>query len=383
MRRMVKINKLWWEHLAPKPLIPRRGEIEVLLNNFIRSSSYGEEWYKVARNPNGIFRLKPGQVIPAVQMTFLGKAPGFIAPFQKLRSGHRTVASARKYLSGDDLDEEERAIQPIILIDLVTEPLLIEAAKRGQTTINENYIKQPSLLFSIPAHFLFSPKHFPKKAYVLYQHIFGNGGSYPNDGYFYVGVTTRSWQKRWAEHKRAIGSGSPLLFHRKFREEEEGGRVTYIHHKVMGITDDLEKLYEAEEFLVEGHWQDQRRLNMIPGGKSGLRYLRENGLIQQSVVPMPDERDRILNDWLKDHPRKGLPAPWVSEKWRDNDWAIAQICGRDDRLSKDQVQAIRKLAKEYSAEEIFARIGARNIAQVKRVLEGKTYTRVEDLLRLQ
>jgi len=380
---MVKINKLWWEHLAPKPLIPRRGEIEVLLNNFIRSSSYGEEWYKVARNPNGIFRLKPGQVIPAVQMTFLGKAPGFIAPFQKLRSGHRTVASARKYLSGDDLDEEERAIQPIILIDLVTEPLLIEAAKRGQTTINENYIKQPSLLFSIPAHFLFSPKHFPKKAYVLYQHIFGNGGSYPNDGYFYVGVTTRSWQKRWAEHKRAIGSGSPLLFHRKFREEEEGGRVTYIHHKVMGITDDLEKLYEAEEFLVEGHWQDQRRLNMIPGGKSGLRYLRENGLIQQSVVPMPDERDRILNDWLKDHPRKGLPAPWVSEKWRDNDWAIAQICGRDDRLSKDQVQAIRKLAKEYSAEEIFARIGARNIAQVKRVLEGKTYTRVEDLLRLQ
>lgn len=374
---MVKINKLWWEHLAPKPLIHRLGEIEVLLNNFIRSSSNGEEWYKVARNPNGIFRVKSDQLIPEVQMTFLGRAPGFIAQFQKLRPGHRTVASACEYLSGKDLDEEERAIKPTILIDLVTDPLFIEAAKRGQTTITENDIKQPTLLFSIPAHFLFSPKHFPKRAYVLYQHIFGNGSSYPNDGYFYVGVTTRSWQKRWSEHRLAIRSGSPLLFHRKFCEEEEGGRVTYIHHKVMGITDDLEELYKAEEFLVDGHWQDQRRLNMIPGGKSGLRYLRENGLLQQSVVPMPDERNRIVSDWLKEHPRKGLPAPWVSEKWRDKDWAVAQICGRDDRLSIDQVRAIRKLAEEYSAEEIYIRIGARNVAQVKRVLEGKTYARVD------
>lgn len=145
----------------------------------------------------------------------------------------------------------------------------------------------------------------------------------------------------------------------------------------MGITDDLEKLYATEEFLVEGHWHDQRRLNMIPGGKSGLRYLRENGLLQQSVVPMPDKRDPIVSDWLKAHSRKGLPAPWVSEKWKDNDWAIAQICGRDDRLSIEQVRAIRKLAEKYSVEEIFARIGARNVAQVKRVLEGNTYTRVD------
>ncbi|MGL6592040.1 hypothetical protein ACSZOL_22920, partial [Aeromonas hydrophila] len=111
--------------------------------------------------------------------------------------------------------------------------------------------------------------------------------------------------------------------------------------------------------------------------KSGLRYLRENGLLQQSVVPMPDERDRIISEWLKEHPRKGLPAPWVAEKWRDNDWAIAQICGRDGRLSVEQVRAIRQLAAEYSAEEIFTRIGAKDVAQVERVLEGKTYSRVE------
>lgn len=377
MRSDVTINKSWWEHLAPKPMIPRRREVEALLNNFIRTSGYGAEWLKVAKNPHGIFRVKPGQMIPVVQLTFLGKSRGFVAPFQKLKAGHRTVGAATEYQSGKSLEEEERALQPIISVDLVTDPLFIQAARQGQKTIDESQIANPSLLFSIPAHFLLSPRHFPKTAYVLYQHIFGHGGSYPNDGFFYVGVTTRSWQKRWSEHNRAINGGSPLLFHRKFREEKENGRITYVNHKVMGITDDLEKLYATEEFLVEGHWEDQRRLNMIPGGKSGLRYLRENGLLQQSVVPMPDERDRIVSEWLKEHPRKGLPAPWVAEKWQDNDWAIAQICGRDGRLSVDQVRAIRQLAKEYSAEEIFARIGAKNVAQVKRVIEGKTYARIE------
>ena len=377
MRSDITINKLWWEHLAPKPMIARRREVEALLNNFIQTSPYGVEWIKVAKNPNGIFRVKPGQMIPVVQLTFLGKAPGFVAPFQKLKAGHRTVGAATEYQSGKLLEEEERVLQPIISIDLVTDPLFIQAARQGQTTLDESQITQPSLLFSIPAHFLLSPKHFPKRAYVLYQHIFGHGDSYPNDGFFYVGVTTRSWQMRWSEHKRAINGGSPLLFHRKYREEKEKGRITYVNHKVMGITEDIEELYATEEFLVEGHWEDQRRLNMIPGGKSGLRYLRENGLLPQSVVPMPDERDRIVSEWLKEHPRKGLPAPWVTEKWRDNDWAVAQICGRDGRLSVEQVRAIRQLAKEYSSEEIFPRIGAKNVAQVQRVLDGKTYSRVE------
>lgn len=358
-------------------MIPRRREVEALLNDFIRSSSYGAEWVKAAKNPNGIFRVKPGQVIPVVQLTFLGKTPGFVAPFKKIKAGHRTVGTTTELQSEKSLEEDEITLQPIISIDLVTDPLFIQAARLGQTTLDESQITQPSLLFSIPAHFLLSSKHLPTKAYVLYQHIFGSGGSYPNDGFFYVGVTTRSWQKRWSEHKRAINGGSSLLFHRKYREEMQKGRITYVNHKVMGITDNLEKLYSTEEFLIEGHWEDQRRLNMIPGGKSGLRYLRENGLLQQFAVPMPDDRERIICDWLKEHPRKGLPAPWVAEKWRDNDWAIAQICGRDDRFSVEQIRAIRKLAEEYSAEEIFMRIGAKNVAQVERVLNGKTYSRVE------
>ena len=374
---MLQINRLWWEHLAPKPLISRRVEIESLLKAFINSHPYGKEWYKVALNPEGVFRLKAGQVIPVIHMTFMGNRPGFVAPLKELKAGHRTVTRKTKYLSGKVLENEEKVIHPIIEVELVTDPLFISAASCGATSIDEAKIKEPSLVFSIPAHLLLVPQYFPKKSYVLYQHIFGNGGSYPNDGYFYVGVTTRNWQKRWTEHKHAIDTGSPLLFHRKFREEAERGKVTYIHHKVMGITDDIEQLYEAEEFLVEGHWSDERRLNMIPGGKSGLRYLRENGLLKKSVIPMPDDRDRVIRKWLDEHPRKGLPAPWVAEKWRDNEWAVAQICSREDRLSVEQVRAIRELGKEHSAEEIFDRVGAKNIDQIKRVLIGKTYTRVE------
>jgi hypothetical protein len=329
---MVTINQLWWEHLAPKPLISRRHEIERHLNNFILTSNYGREWIKVANTPNGVFRLKPGQVIPVFQLTFLGRTPAFIAPFKKVRQGHRTVGVSEQFLSGKDLEEGELAIPPMIQVDLVTDPIFYDAVRLGQVNIDETRVESPSLLFSIPAHYLLSPKFYPKKSYVLYQHIFGSGSSYPNDGFFYVGVTTRSWQKRWAEHKRSIEGGSPLLFHRKFREEKSGGRITYVHHKVMGITDNLEALYKSEEFLVDGHWHDERRLNMIPGGKSGLRYLRESGLLQPSSIPLPDKRNRILSDWLTAHPKRGLPAPWVSEKWRDDDWAAAQICNREDRL---------------------------------------------------
>ncbi len=370
--KAVKINHLWWEHLAPKQLISRHREIEKLLTKFIQSE-YGQEWFKLAENPHGVFRLKPGQEIPVVKLIFLGNQAGYIGPFEKVRIGHRAVVSATSYLSGKDIDDSELVVVPTILVDLA------EGVEADTTNPQKLIIQfsQPSLVFSTPAHFLLSPKHYPKKSYVLYQHIFGNIGTYPHDGYFYVGVTTRSWQKRWSEHKRSIETGSPLLFHRKFREESQLGRLTYVHHKVMGITDDLEQLYKAEEFLVEGHWRDERRLNMIPGGKSGLRYLRENGFLEKNFVPEPDNRIKILKNWLITHPEQQLPAPWLSEKWQDNDWAIAQICSRNDRLSIEQVRAIRSLAEAHSIDEIAFRIGARNTDQVKGVLDGKTYTRVD------
>ena len=84
-------------------------------------------------------------------------------------------------------------------------------------------------------------------------------------------------------------------------------RVTYIHHKVMAVTTDVEALYEAEEALVRGHWADARRLNMIPGGRAGYRYLRRTGLGDPSSEDMPDDRDRAVSNWLDRNPDRPLP----------------------------------------------------------------------------
>jgi hypothetical protein len=371
---LVTINRRWWEYLAPKIMHRRLREVEALLQTWCRSD-YGAHWLAMARQERGVIRVKPGQIIPDVHLIALGEQRIFVAPQETARVGHRMVG-ASDYASGQPLEAGELALCPVIRLEVVQDAAFLAAAARMQTSGRILGVKEPSVLFSSPAHYLLTPKIWPNKAYVLYQHIFGEGNSYPIDGYFYVGVTTRSWQTRWAEHCRAIETGSPLLFHRKLREELSAGRVTYVHHKVMGITDDLEALYAAEEGLVEGHWLDDRRLNMIPGGKSGLKYLRDNGMLAERAVPLPDERDRIVAAWLLDHPRKGLPAPWVAEKWKDDVWAMAQICGRDDRLSVEQVRAIRELATVHSAEVIAERIGARNSDQVQRVIDSKTYTRV-------
>lgn len=349
-------------------------EVKTLLHQWCRSE-YGAYWLGIAKQKHGVIRVKPGQFIPVVHFIALGDRPIFIAPQHKVRLGHRMVGSDQ-FRSGLTLEIGELALGPEIRVDIVEDQALLAAAARGDFATHIAGVMKPSLVFSAPARLLLAPDAFLKKSFVLYQHIFGEGPSYPDDGFFYVGVTTRSWQKRWAEHRRAIETGSPLLFHRKLREEMSAGRVTYIHHKVMAVTDDIERLYATEERLVEGHWHDERRLNMIPGGKSGLRYLRENSMLAERKVPLPDERDHLVVSWLREHPRKGLPAPWISDKWKDDAWAVAQICGRDDRLSVEQIRAIRELARVHTAQTIAERIGAGNREQVQRVIDGETYTRV-------
>lgn len=147
----MKLNKAWWEHLAPKSMIGRRREVEQLLEDFVRSSDDAREWARAAANPHGVFRLKPGQLIPVVRMIFMGHLPGFISPFRKLMDGHRTVDRNPEYRLGA-LGEGELAIQPTISVEVVTDPAYLGTAVRGATQVDESTIRNPSLLFSVPAH---------------------------------------------------------------------------------------------------------------------------------------------------------------------------------------------------------------------------------------
>jgi len=207
-------------------------------------------------------------------------------------------------------------------------------------------------------------KRFLRHRFTLYQHIFGAGHEYPIDGLFYVGITSRDWQKRWGEHRAAINRGSPLKFHRAYRERQEAQQLTYVHHKVMGVASTLDELQDLEEVFVAGHWDDQRLLNMIPGGKAGIEYLHKHRILGKNVVPWPEEVERTLEAWLREHPRKGLPAPWVAEQWNDPEYAMKVICGPEGRLSVEQVMLIRSLGQGgVPADEIMARVGRRTLTK--------------------
>lgn len=143
----MKLNKAWWEHLAPKSMIGRRREVEQLLEDFVRSSDYGREWAQVAANPHGVFRLKPGQVITVVRMSFIGHRPGFISPFRKLMDGHRTVDRKPEYGLGA-LGECELAIHPTISVEVVTDPAYL-GNHSGLQAKSANAPEQPITIATI------------------------------------------------------------------------------------------------------------------------------------------------------------------------------------------------------------------------------------------
>lgn len=341
-------------------------------------------------NPLNVFR--GGQYIPIIHLVALqrnGKWSYFPAQPQSFRPGHRFVSQTGS--------TEELAMQPLLQLEVVTDPkltaahdphvalqVLREKALGGTSAIQTltreaNMATTPAQLFSIPLAMIIAPtaRRFLRHRFTLYQHIFGAGHEYPVDGLFYVGITSRDWQKRWSEHRAAINRGSPLKFHKAFRERQEAQQLTYVHHKVMGVASTLDELQHLEEVFVAGHWDDGRLLNMIPGGKAGIEYLHKHRIVGRNVIPMPEEVERTLEAWLREHPRKGLLAPWVAEQWNDPEYAIKVICGPDGRLSVEQVLLIRSLGQGgVSAEEIVNRVGAKNAEQVRRVLAGKTYVRV-------
>lgn len=333
---MIAVDPEWWDHLTPPAMHARRSQMDAILQRFVQTP-YGDFWLRHALTPNAVIRLQPGQVIPTLHVAAFGDDPAIPMPWQKVVAGHRFVG-ANQLASGRPVADGELVLSPVIQFELVTDPAMLDAIRRRIVTPLMVGTDRPAQLFSIPARYLLRPEHRPGETFVLYQHIFGHPGAYPVDGYFYVGITRRSWQARWAEHRRAISNGSRLKFHRVFREEAEAKRITYVHHKIMAITKDADKLERSEEWLVQEHWDDERRLNMIPGGKAGLRRLREWGLATRN------SRTRAQN-----------------------------VCSRRDRLSIDQILSIRKLAANATAAEIAKQVGSRNVRQVRGVLSGRTY----------
>lgn len=229
---------------------------------------------------------------------------------------------------------------------------------------------------AIPLQLILKGMRFTSDCHFGYGHqIYLHGAHREARQLQYIGVTKRSWLTRMAEHFREIESGGNKTFHKAWREFA-GGQDVALTSELIVHNHSYEQIMAWEEEQVDAFMASGTSLNMIPGGFKGMRFLHEHRLTQGPRVSLK-ERDRAIAMFQRDNPRQGIPNLIISNLWKNEDYATRVICGPEGRLSVDQVIRIRQLGEDGTdIDEITDLVGARNRDQVKRVLEGKSYSRI-------
>lgn len=212
--------------------------------------------------------------------------------------------------------------------------------------------------------------------------------------FVYYGITKRGWNIRFAEHtKAAVAEKSHRLFPKKLNElidarakHLSGSGDTNKPHLVgiisaltsVGLSKDA--AMDAEEYLVEKYSlasSHPQGLNMIPGGRAGVAALYKLSTERPKDFTETEDRELALDQYLGSHPQSNISKPGIAMKWNDPDYAEAVICGRDNRLSGDQVRKIRYLAALGAGTgQIVEQLGALDEGQIRRVVAGRTYSRI-------
>jgi hypothetical protein len=213
--------------------------------------------------------------------------------------------------------------------------------------------------------------------YQVYSHTFNcdESGSPIEGARSYIGVTKRGWRARWQEHINSAQRGSHYRFHQAIRHWS--GRAKSVSHNVIAAGQTESQAMALEEKMVGLETLHPRGLNMIPGGYAGLKYLRQIGAVGNRERVSPDDKQNVVNRFFETATRKGLPNPLAAANWCDPSYAERVICAGEDRLKPSQIRDARFLASiGKSVDDIVIEVGARNTAQVKRLLSGATYSRV-------
>lgn len=193
--------------------------------------------------------------------------------------------------------------------------------------------------------------------------------------YDYVGITSRSWLVRMKEHIRGIETGENKAFYNAWRHFTKDERVMFMSELIVA-NQSYDDIMNWEEARVDVEMEAGRALNMIPGGFKGIRELHKLALLSRDR-PSLKERQAAIDAAERANPRRGVPNLLMAELWKDDDYAAKIICGADGRLSVDQVRSARDLNEMgVPVEKIAEKIGALNVAQVTRLLEGQTYSRI-------
>lgn len=195
--------------------------------------------------------------------------------------------------------------------------------------------------------------------------------------YNYFGITGRNWLQRLDEHLYEMRSGSNKRFHRAWRDNLGATEVLYVS-VLMDVNQSFETAMNWEEKIVD-HFETATKphgLNMIPGGFKGFRLLHEHRITDRENITLK-ERARAISEYARQHPRKGIPNPFISELWEDDDYYLRVVGSREKALSANQVRRIRKLHEMgWTVSAITKEVNALNDTQVKNVIKGMTYKRI-------
>lgn len=225
----------------------------------------------------------------------------------------------------------------------------------------------------VPLVFLLQGFVLKKHGHMGYLHSAEIGDT----NYIYAGVTSRHWLTRMEEHIRGIRTGEPKLFYNAWRLFSEQDKPVIFRSSLAIVNADYEAIMAWEEAAVDKYMEEGRSVNAIPGGLEGIRELHKLGLLADKDSRDIAARDQAVNVFQRLNPRAGIPNLLLRDLWKDDNFAERAICNRPDRLSVDQIHEVRRLAVwGISIEKIVEKVGAQNVDQAKRVLSGKTYSRI-------
>lgn len=233
-----------------------------------------------------------------------------------------------------------------------------------------------------------------ENGYMIYEHNLSamDNADHQFESISYIGLTSRNWQTRYKEHQRDALTGSELLFHTSLAgvintdsicqrgmgpfEIVRAGACLLSELQYINLS--YEEAMEIEERMIERSTLHPKGLNMIPGGFAGTKYLHKLGYLTKDRATVED-RDLAAARCLIENPRKKISAPWVQANWANDEFYEGVIFKRENTLNKEQVLSIRKYGNDwgFDAEVISNLVGA-NIRQVRDVLSGKYYARVQE-----
>ena len=191
---------------------------------------------------------------------------------------------------------------------------------------------------------------------------------------YYAGITSRNWLLRLSEHTGEMRRRAKYKFHRAWRNSLGMTDVHFVS-KLSQVNLTYEEAMSWEEFRVDR--LGPNCLNMIPGGFKGQKLLHKLRIIDRVGISL-EEREKAIAEYIRRNPRKGIPNPSIAELWKDDDYYLKVIEARPKTLSVDQVRKIRELASMgRSVAEIAEEVDALNEIQVKNVIKGKYYKRIQ------